>query len=238
MSTTKPMIFKIGPLTEQIIEKKDNYYPNGICYVVLAYIKVGNFQTFFDLDDPEKEIDRSKLSYLNEKECFFIHKKNNDEFNTDNNYLNKNLDYYFVNTNENLVKPDCLIAFKYDNNNDGICSSCKTVNSSLKYCLNDKLYLCLKCDEEIHNPSISFNTVKKHKRIYIDFTIFHDNICTLNDHDKPYEVYCTECDELFCITCLGTEVHNFAHVNKKQSIVYINNVGFLDKIIMEQNLVK
>jgi len=220
-----------------IQEKKDNQYPNGICYALLAFVKVGKFQTYFDLDDPEKEIDKTKLIFT-EKECYYIHSKNSDEFNTDNNHLNKKLNYYFITTNDAIVKPDCLIAFKYDDYNNSTCSKCKLQNATLKYCLNDKLYFCPKCDEELHNGNkLTFNSLKKHKRISnIDFTVTHDSVCTFADHDKPYEIYCSECEELFCITCLANDLH-INHGDKKQSIIYLND-GLLEKILMEQNLVK
>ncbi len=233
------MIFKIGPLFEDksTQEKREKENTNGIFYAVLANLKVGNFQTYFDNENPEKEIDKSKLLF-SEKECYYIHKKSNDEYNTDNNYLNKKLNYYFVTTNDLVVKPECLITFKYDNFNNFTCSNCKEIGKDLKFCLNDKLYFCEKCDEAIHNGSnkTNYNALKKHKRISnMDFTVTHDSICTYADHDKPYEIYCSECEELYCITCLGTDVH-INHVDKKQSIIYIND-GLLDRITMEQNLV-
>lgn len=109
----------------------------------------------------------------------------------------------------------------------------------MKFCLNDNLYFCAKCDDDIHNNSkLGFNALKKHKRISnLNSSIMHNNICEIENHDKPYEIYCTSCEELFCIKCLGTEIHNFNHENGNKSIVHIND-KLIQRVGLEQSKVR
>lgn len=232
VNSSKPLIFKVGPLNEGLNEKKES----NNNYALLVYVKVGDFQTFFDNDDPTKEIDKSKIN-LSDKECVFIHRKFNDDFDTDKNIANKKLSYWFATNNDSLIKPDCLIKYEVENIDDKTCKNCKSLSNDLKYCINDDIYLCLKCDEEIHNGTkVAFNSLKKHKRISsMQFSILHQNICLYDNHEKPYEIYCEECEELFCIKCLSNNVHNINH-ERKSSIIYIND-GLLDKIFIEQDRV-
>ena len=119
--------------------------------------------------------------------------------------------------------------------NDYQCKKCNEKNKELFYCLNDDIYLCQKCDVDVHenNNKVS-NALKKHRRIrFSEYELLHTNICKI--HEKPYEIYCPECEEIFCIKCRSTEIHSFNH--DKSEMIYLNS-SLLEEISMKQTAVK
>lgn len=230
----KSITIKIGPIEDNIFDyRKDNSISNHLetktNHVILANIKVGNFQTTFDYDNlSEKDLTKIKLNST-EKECLFVHRKVSEE-------KDKKCNYYFITNNDSIIKPECLISYKNDDLTDSKCQKCNEINKELKYCLNDDIYLCIDCDEIIHNTGKIFNALKKHKRIpYSEYSVIHHNICKIPNHDKPYEIYCPECEELFCIKCQSSDIHSFTH-DKNTKMIYINET-LIDEIFMKQNTV-
>jgi hypothetical protein len=233
INLTKSITIKIGPIEDSLSDhKKENllneHSETKINYVILANLNVGNFQTTFDYENlPERDLSKIKLNST-DKECFFIHRKENED-------NNKKYNDYFVTNNDSIIKPECLISYKYDDVKN--CQKCKEIKE-LIYCLNDDIYLCNECDDNIHKNGKNSNTLKNHKRIpYCEYSIIHHNICKILNHDKPYEIYCPECEELYCIKCQSTDIHSFIH-DKNTKMIYINNhASLIDEILIKQNTV-
>ena len=228
VNTTKSITIKIGPIDEVISEsKKDNEQIDPkLNYVLLAKLNVGNFQTTFDYTE-NKDLTKIKLN-SSDKECLYIHAREKEDKNK-----HKKCNHYFVTNNDSIIKPECLITYKFE---DVIkCQRCN-LEKELKYCLNDDIYLCNECDDDIHIHGKNSTALKNHKRIpYCEYSVIHHNICKY--HDKPYEIYCPECEELYCIKCQTTDYHSFIH-DKNTKMIYINNQSsLLDEITVKQNTV-